>query len=302
MREIIETDIPSIRKLLRDILEENDYQYIERMGGLTNHTYKVVLKDGRIYVVRLPGEGTEVLINREDERVSTQLACRLGIDAQMLYFGGHGEKVSCYIDGALTMCASDFGNENVLKQAAEIFRLLHTSGADTNVLFDVFDMAAGYERIINDNAVALFDDYTEIKAKVLRIRNYVEMATDMSLVPCHNDPLCENWVMDKDGKLYLIDWEYAGMNDGMWDLADLSIEAGFSNVQDEALLRYYFEREPKQEERIRFCANKLYLDFLWALWGKARVPFDGEAMEIYGQDRYIRLNKNLSHFLHLFPI
>ena len=220
----------------------------------------------------------------------------------MLHFGEHGEKVSCYIDGAQTMCASDFGNGSILKQAADIFRLLHTSGEDTGVPFDVFDMAAGYEKIIRENAVELFENYSEVKSTVVKIRKYVKKIADSTPVSCHNDPLCENWVMGRTGKLYLIDWEYAGMNDAMWDLADLSIESGLSDAQDELLLRFYLEREPEQEEKIRFHANKLYLDFLWALWGKTRVPFDGEPMEQYGQERYTRLKTNLDGFRLRFPL
>lgn len=301
MNKIPESDVVSVRKLLKDVLRVDEYIHIERLGGLTNHTYKVVLQNGQIYAIRLPGEGTEELIDRENEKVSTQLACRLRLDAPLLFFGKHGEKVSRYIDGARSLCASDFSCDSVLKQAAGILRALHICGADTKVPFDVFDMAAEYERIIDDNAVALFIDYPEIKSMILRIRNYVTAFADAPLVPCHNDPLCENWVIDDKGKLFLIDWEYAGMNDGMWDLADLSVEAALSDVQEDLLLQFYLERKPTQKERIRFCANKLYLDFLWALWGKARTPFDGDGMEVYGQERYVRLKNNLARYSHLFP-
>lgn len=296
MKEIVEADIPQIRQLLQDALQASDYKHIQRLGGLTNHTYQVELQDGSIYVVRLPGEGTEELINRSNEKVSTQLACDLGIDSQLLYFGNAGEKVSRYIDGAQTLSADSFECEKILQKAANILRILHTSGANTHVPFDVFEMAAGYEKIIKDNAVDLFEGYVEIKSQITRIRSIISKSA-IAAVPCHNDPLCENWVLDKSGKLYLIDWEYAGMNDGMWDLADVSIEASLTAEQDEALLRYYFGRDPMQEEVTRFHANKLYLDFLWALWGKARVPFDGAPMEIYGQERYARLLKNMKQFL-----
>lgn len=295
MKEIAAADIPKVNSLLCKVMGASCYRRIERLGGLTNHTYKVELDDGQAYVVRLPGEGTEELINRTDEKVSTKLACDLGIDAEMLYFGEKGEKITRYIAGARTMSVNAFKNNDILHKAAEVLRVLHTSGVDTGVPFDVFDMAAGYEKIIRDNSVAFFRDYDAVKAQVMSIRNYVNQY-EASAVPCHNDPLCENWVLGENGKLYLIDWEYAGMNDGMWDLADVSIEASFSKEQDEAFMRSYFGREPEHAERIRFYANKLYLDYLWALWGKTRVPFDGESMEVYGLERYERLRKNMSEF------
>lgn len=301
MREIMATDIPQIKKLLKDVLQVSGYREIKRLGGLTNHTYQVELEDGQVYVVRLPGEGTEELINRIDEKISTELACGLGIDAEMLYFGASGEKVTRYIDGAQTLSAESFRDSDILRKVAQAFRVLHTCGADTHIPFDVFEMAAGYEMIIHNNSVPIFDYYDEVKAQVMKIRSYVG-SDKIAAVPCHNDPLCENWVLDRNGKLYLIDWEYAGMNDGMWDLADVSIEAGLSDEQDQMLLQFYFDRNVEPEEAVRFHANKLYLDFLWALWGKTRVPFDGEAMDAYGTARYERLKDNLMDFMRRYKM
>ena len=60
-----------------------------------------------------------------------------------------------------------------------------------------------------------------------------------AIVPCHNDPWPAN-LLDADGRIYLIDWEYSGMNDPMWDLADLSVEAGFGPEQDRTMMEVYY--------------------------------------------------------------
>lgn len=297
---VAQHDLTQIESILFKVFGIDHYTSIERLGGLTNHSYKVELSNGDTFVIRLPGEGTETLINRKDEKISTELACKLGIDAQLLYFGENGEKVTRYIDGAKTMSASDFADEGKLEKVAEVLRKLHTSDCDTKIPFEVFDMAADYEEIIRSNSVPLFDDYEEVRAQIMSIKQYIDLHTATSRVPCHNDPLCENWVLDSTGKLYLIDWEYAGMNDGMWDLADVSIEAGLSDAHDEVLLNYYLQGSLTPADKMRFQANKLYLDFLWSLWGKARVPFDGEPMERYAFDRYIRLKENLDIFHKTF--
>lgn len=96
----IYNDELNIRKVLKKVLGDVNCICVERMGGLTNRTYKIELESGEIYVVRIHGEGTEELICRADEKVSTQLACELGIDAPMLYFGEDGTKVTKYIKGA----------------------------------------------------------------------------------------------------------------------------------------------------------------------------------------------------------
>ncbi len=295
MSDIIQTDLQPIAKLLHDVLGVDSYTAIERMGGLTNHTYHVTLEDGRDYVVRIPGEGTEELIVRRDERVSTELACRLGVDARMLYFGDDGSKVTEYIPNAVTMSAATLHEEKNILRMAEIYRTMHTCGVDTGVPFEVFDMAAGYEKIIREMKVPMFADYDEHKAKVMAIKEQIDRAVNAPKVPCHNDPLCENWV-EGDGRLYLIDWEYAGMNDGMWDVADVSIEAGFDGEHDELLLRAYLQRDPSRIDRQHFVANKIYVDYLWTLWAKARVPYAGQAMEDWAVERYARMKDNIKAF------
>lgn len=291
----VKPDILRIKELLFRVLGEDKYAKLERMGGLTNRTYKVTLFDGHTFVVRLPGEGTESLIDRDSEKTSTMLACKLGIDTQLLYFSESGEKVSAYIEGAVTMSPQSLQQPQNLVKVAQLLHKLHTCNQDTGIPFDVFDMAASYESIIESHRIPLYEDYTAVKTGVFALKQEIDLHP-VSLVPCHNDPLCENWVLSGDSRMYLIDWEYAGMNDGMWDLADVSIEASLTPDQEEILLTAYFNRMPSPEERKRFCANKIYLDFLWTLWGKARIPFDGEPMDVYAAGRYTRLKENLTRF------
>lgn len=294
-RKIIEKDLQPVAQLLRDVVGADAYRSMERMGGLTNRTYHVTLEDGREFVVRIPGEGTEELIVRNDERVSTQLACRLGVDAQMLHFGADGAKVTEYIPNAVTMSAEKLRDPHRIAQMAEIFQQIHSCGEDTGVPFEVFDMAAGYEKIIQDMNVPMFGDYQQNKQQVMTIKAEIDRLVNAPKVPCHNDPLCENWVVGGD-RMYLIDWEYAGMNDGMWDVADVSIEAGFGSEQDLLLLTSYLNHAPTPLDMKHFLASKVFVDYLWTLWAKARVPYDGQPMEDWAVERYERMKANLLAF------
>lgn len=300
MRQIVHDELPIVKALLLETLKVSEYRSIERLGGMTNHTYKVELWNGDMYVVRIPGAGTEKLIDRAAEKISALLACRLGIDAQIISFGEGGEKVSAYIQGAITLKEDDFSNPEMLEKVAAVFRKLHDSGADTGVSFDFFDMVSRYESNIQAAELKLFDDYEETKTQIIRLKAYIDKHAICRYVPCHNDPLCENWVMDSNGKLHLIDWEYAGMNDPMWDLADFAVEAVLLSEQENILLQCYFGRKPERWEALSFFANKLYLDFLWSLWGLARAPYEGESMTEYGAQRYGRLKRNLSALLKEF--
>ena len=143
-KEILAQDRDKIRELSLSVLGHEDIADITRLGGMTNHTYRVSMSDGSQYVFRIPGEGTEELICRADEKKSTALACELGIDSPMLYFGDNGEKVTEYIKNARTMKAPLLREDKAVTDVAAIFKKLHTCGVDTGVRFEVFEMAAAY--------------------------------------------------------------------------------------------------------------------------------------------------------------
>lgn len=296
LREIEEVDIPLLHELMKLVFDDSEWIDIQRLGGMTNHSYKITRIDGNEYLVRIPGEGTEEMINREDERKSTELACKLGIDSPLIYFGPDGCKVMRFIHNSQPMNEQVMKTQEVIRQAAGIFHKLHTCKIDTKVRFEVFEIAALYEKIIIDAGVSLYDDYSEIKQIVMDIKAEVDKDGEAPRVPCHNDCLVANWVLDGNGKLYLVDWEYSGMNEAMWDLSCLSIEANYSERNDTELLNAYYGRESTVDEKKRFIAAKLYVDYLWTLWGLTRVSFDGQFMQDYADERYSRLKKNIEAY------
>ena len=298
-RKIEQADIPGIEALLETVFGDRSYADLKRLGGMTNRSYRVTRKDGGQFLVRLPGEGTEELVNRADEKKSTLLACKLEIDAELLYFGDDGSKVMRFIREPQPMNDAVLREEQNIKKAAGIFRRLHTCGEDTGVRFEVFEMAESYERIIRTHNVTLYDDFDAVSGAVREIKKETDSRFGTRRVPCHNESLVDNWVLSGDGTLYLVDWEYSGMNDPMWDLSCLSIEAAYEAREDELLLTTYLEEAAGNDDRKRFMAHKLFVDYLWTLWGKTRVPYDGDFMEEYAKNRYERLKRNLEAYHQL---
>lgn len=296
IREIVPEDLPQVKDILSRVFgDDGCYEDIQRLGGMTNHSYKVTRADGE-YVVRIPGEGTEEMINRADERKSTELACSLGIDSELLWFGDDGTKVMRFIPDPQPLDEAVMRQPENLQQAAAIFKTLHTCGKDTGVRFEVFEMADLYERIIREAGTAFYDDYEDVRGTVMSIKETEDAQGEAPRVPCHNDSLVGNWVLRGDGKLFLIDWEYSGMNLAMWDLSCLSIECAYGPSEDEALLEAYYGRTPSVDERRQLAAAKLYVDYLWTLWGLTRIPYDGEFMQEYADGRYERLKANIEAY------
>lgn len=296
IREVENKDIPLIKDMLLDVFGDEKYVYIYRLGGMTNRSYKVVREDGGTYLVRIPGEGTEQLINRLDEKKSTELACSLGIDSELIYFDDDGKKIMRFINNPQIMNQAIMKEKGNICQAAEIFKKLHSCGVDTGVKFEVFEMAGRYEKVILDNNVDLYSDYHLLKEQIMLIKFAIDKSGNNKKVPCHNDSLVDNWVLDENSRLWLIDWEYSGMNEPMWDLSCLSIEADYNENEDRTLLEAYYGRKITVEENKRFVAAKIYVDYLWTLWGLTRVPYDGVFMQKYADYRYARLKDNIICF------
>lgn len=264
---------------------------VNRLGGLTNFNYKVDV-NGESFVVRLPGKGTESLINRHDEYLATRLTNEIRIDAENIYFdAATGIKVSRYIEDAVTM------NEQLVKETpnmehiARVFHKLHNCGKSIPVVFDVFEKIVEYENLLNAEEGDFFwPDYSEIRKEIYGLKNLYQ-SFGVRPVICHNDPLCENFVLGREG-MYLVDWEYAGMNDPMWDLADIFIEGSFNECEEALFKSYYFSGEASEEEEKRILMNKIFLDFLWSLWGKQRYACGEDLLE-YANMRYERTKENL---------
>ena len=114
---------------------------------------------------------------------------------------------------------------------------------------------------------------------------------NIQLVSCHNDTVPENFI--KSGtKIYLIDWEYSGINDPIWDLAAISIESKLNKEDENKLLNYYFGRKPTKEEKLRMHINKIYQDFLWSIWAILKEA-KGVTFGSYGLDRFNNAKQRL---------
>ena len=258
---------------------------LERLGGLTNRVYRA----GDI-CLRIPGKGTEEYINRAHESVAAREAATAGVSPEVLHFDETtGVMATRFIDGAETMSPEKFKSiEGAPRRAGEIFRRLHVSGAVFPFRFELFAMIDDYLKVLSTKEVALPQGYHDVVGESGIIRSALSMYP-LPLVACHCDPLCENF-LDKGDRMWLVDWEYSGMNDPMWDLGDLSVEAKFDDRQDEEMIHAYFGGEPRPAERGRIVIYKAMCDLLWTLWGLIQLANANPADDFraYADSRFAR--------------
>ena len=235
---------------------------VERLGGLTN----LVFKAGE-YCLRIPGKGTEEYIDRANEAVAAKEAARADVSPEVVHFDPEtGVMLTRYIDGAVTMSPDLFkARKGSPARAGEAFRKLHSSSAKFPFRFELFSMIDDYLKILSGKTVDLPEGYHDVLAEAETVRAALN-AHPLPLTACHCDPLCENF-LDTGERMWVVDWEYSGMNDPMWDLGDLSVEAGFDAAQDEEMIAAYFAGAPRPDQLGRVVIYKAMCDLLWTLWG-----------------------------------
>ncbi len=236
-----------------------------RLAGLTNVNH-LVERAGEQFVLRIPGEGTSEYINRTTEEVAARSAAAAGVNAEVVFFdASDGLMVTRFVAGAATMNAERFKDLDAVARAGRAFRELHTTASPFATDFDLFGMIDEYKQLLAEKGATLPDGYEALQATAEATRAALQTSNHPK-VPSHCDPLCENF-LDTGERMYVIDYEYSGNNDPMWDLGDLSVEGGFGPEQDAALLRAYFGGEPPANEVGRMVAYKAMCDLLWTLWG-----------------------------------
>ena len=239
---------------------------ITRLGGLTNLVFRAD-HAGEQYVLRIPGKGTEEYINRANEAQAARAAAKAGVSPDVVYVdAGTGVMVTRLVDGAVTMSPEKFKSiAGAPARAGQVLRKLHASGAVFNFRFELFAMIDDYLKILATKDVNLPDGYHDVVREAESVRAALN-AHPLPIAACHCDPLCENF-LDARRRMWVVDWEYSGMNDPMWDLGDLSVEGHFNEAQDEAMIHAYFGGEPSDSERGRIVIYKAMCDLLWTLWG-----------------------------------
>ncbi|CAH2713937.1 Thiamine kinase [Neobacillus rhizosphaerae] len=267
---------------------------VEALGGLTNRNFKVTVA-GQEYAARIPGKGTEQYINRLDEKVNSEITSLLGINPEVIYFNAEtGLKIVRFIPDAETLNPKTGTREDNLIQVAGIFQTLHTSGETFNARFDVFEKITEYETLLEVLNGVLFDGHDAVKQQVLELEEYYK-SLNIKPVPCHNDPLAENFVKSGEEKMFLIDWEFSGMNDPLWDVAAYIIEAELSPAEEKLFLLEYFNGDVTTAGLQQLLLNKIFLDFLWTIWALMKEA-GGEDFGSYAFTRFTRAQNNLQEY------
>ena len=255
-------------------------------GGLTNENY-LVETGGARYVVRVPGQSTELLsIDRQNEVHNTRAAATTGIGPKVLeVIQDQDAMVLEFIEGT-TMSAKTLQSPAMADRMAASFRRLHAAPRFLND-FNMFRLIEDYLDIVEAHDVSIPTDYRDRLSTVAEIERAVAVGS-LPSVPCHNDLLCENFI-DDGRALRIVDYELSGNNDPCFDLGNTAQEAELEDDLRAALCAAYFGRsDPQQLARMNLFA--LMSDVGWTLWGaiQARISAIDYDFKAYYTSRWAR--------------
>jgi thiamine kinase-like enzyme len=256
-------------------------------GGITNHNLKVTLA-GEVLVLRVAGRDTELLgIDRRVERDATAAAASVGVGPEVVEFvEPEGWLVTRFISGT-TPSVEQMRESPMLSRVADALWAIH-SGPPISAVFDAFRVVERYLELARERGASEPVGYERAHRLAERIEATRAAAPQCF---CHNDLLNANFIDDGE-RLRIVDWEYAGLGDPFFDLANFAVNHALDPEQRRTLLAAYagtvVEEDARALELMRFMS-----DFREAMWGVLQsavsaLEFDFGA---YAREHFERLER-----------
>ena len=285
--EVLEfDDIDELRKFDSDFLLNVDSEIVDNIcsklnchpneitnisviqAGLTNVSFKFTVN--RIeYVYRHPGGTAGNLIDRRTEITAQMAAKSIDIDKSVIYMDPTGWKLSYYVQD-IVKC--DFlNNKEQLEKGMDYLRKIHSLNIDGYAKeFDDVEEGKKLMLIASSTKGNLCTEFKNIVNKINKLKRYVDEESEkynIQKVLCHNDVYEPNYIATANGDMYLIDWEYAGLNDPANDIACIICRYDYSFEQGEYLLKSYYGRDLTELEHRHCIAYIALCSFYWFCWG-----------------------------------
>ncbi|WP_279162874.1 phosphotransferase [Muribaculum intestinale] len=287
-------DRENLQNHLRIIFPDKDVTKAEiiPIGGMSNKNFRVNI-EGKSFVLRVPGNGSEGMVERANEEYNAIQSCRLGVNPEIRYFNAiTGIKLADFVENAETLNAATIQRHDNMRKIARIYQTVHNSHIRLKNEFNIFKEIEKYEALMKKAGVSMYDGWETVRPAVMALEDYLN-TLGVDLKPCHNDALYENFLKAANGTIYLIDWEYSGMNDPMADFAALFLEAGFEKENEDYILDKYFNGDIPRNARKKIICYQILWDYLWAQWTVIKEA-KGDDFGSYGRDRFNRAVENLN--------
>ena len=228
--------------------------------GMTNRSFLFTCR-GKQYIMRIPGEGTDRLIDRRQEAAVYGAIRDLSLCDDVYYIDpANGYKITAFLENA-RVC--DPENPNDVRRCMAFLRKFHERRLHVGHSFDIFGQIEFYEQLWKGNP-SVYADYRRTKEQILSLRPYIEAHAGEKVLT-HIDAVPDNFLLTGDD-IRLIDWEYAGEQDPHVDIAMFAIYALYDRAQIDTLIDAYFPEGCPGETRLKIYCYVAACGLLWSNW------------------------------------
>jgi thiamine kinase-like enzyme len=253
-------ELADIAVQLEELVGPPDGPAVPLEGGITNRNLLVTAR-GERYVVRRPGKDTELLgIDRAAEVEANRAAAALGIAPAVIGMAGE-----CLVTRFVPSRGLREGE--LASRAAELgahLRRFHACGAAVTAVFDVGVLLDDYAVLATEHGAVTGEDYEFARTTMRRIDAALG---ERDRVPCHNDLLAGNLIVTDEDRLMIVDWEYAGRGDGLFDLGNAVVNNELDAAAAQRLLTGYDGTPPDECRLAQLALMKVASDAREAAWG-----------------------------------
>ena len=260
------SDIIRNIKLVFRCDEEDIVDFRNVNEGLTNTSF-IFRIDGVDYIYRHPGDGTESIINRRNEKRSLIKAKEFGIDPTYIYMDvNEGWKISKFIHD---FREPDYSNFEDSKRIIRVMKRLHSLPVVVDYGMKPWEDAADMERLIKEKDVTCFEKYEYLKRQIQKL--YIQTSADgTEKCFCHGDTYKPNWMIEPNGNIILIDWEYSGFSDPGIDVGYYIVHAMYDELEARRFIREYLGDEWSAEKEFHYMAYVAIIAYYWFVWAMYR--------------------------------
>ena len=243
----------NLEALLKSIFKDKAEIVSPLVGGMMNQSY-IVSSNGKKYVLYVSTEQANEMVDRPLERDNQKIIIDLGLTSKNVYFDtDKGIKVNEYIEGSSLDKLDSFDAEKV----AALLKKMHNSKILSNEDYHPFERFIAYEDEANEYESERSKDYKILRTVLFNNKEFLE---SQKLVLCHNDAQKSNIVRDLQGNYYLIDFEFMGNNDPVYDIATFG--NGLVKEGYEVLVKY-FNGIPTRDEKRRYYLWRIFVSLQW---------------------------------------
>ena len=256
-------------------------------GGLTNQNF-LVQENSKKFFVRLGDDMPEHNVSRSKELIASNAAAEIGLSPAVIY-NTKGVLVLEYIEGAMLSTDSIVDK---LESIISLIRKIHSEMSKKlyghSVNFGAFDAIKRYAKLLKNHK----SSYTQLLPSLLFQVDKLEINTSpYDIVFCHNDLIFTNFLDDED-RLWIVDWEYSGFNNPLFDLGDFASHCNFPENKEIFLLENYFEKKINEKLLLEFNSFKcaaILREAMWSMVAELTSKIDFNFL-IYTQEKLAKFN------------